>query len=389
MGAYLSSPVTDKESGQGDNFSFASMQGWRTDHEDAHICDSQFLPGVSLFAVFDGHGGAEVACFAAQRFPDILKDAVNRLGHVNPTAEQLSAALVSAFEGVDEALRKPENFALVESLKSTKQISNTAQKPQALALLQASIASDLQELRDRGGTLSREEASAMMMKMMFARKLETQVNNQSTPSSTTPSPTCTPTLPTAGCTANALLITASHVICANAGDSRAVLSRKGGQVEALSEDHKPNDLHEKARIEAAGGWVETIEGSGGARTHYRVNGNLNLSRALGDLEYKKREDLPPKAQIITATPDVKVVERLEGDEFVLVACDGIWDVKDNQAAVDFFRAKGIRGKVDKEEKDCAILKKAVEDLLDDCLAIDAKESMGIGADNMTAILVLL
>lgn len=39
------------------------MQGWRKQNEDAHIIDVDMEPGVSLFAVFDGHGGPEVALF--------------------------------------------------------------------------------------------------------------------------------------------------------------------------------------------------------------------------------------------------------------------------------------------------------------------------------------
>jgi serine/threonine protein phosphatase PrpC len=62
----------------------------------------------------------------------------------------------------------------------------------------------------------------------------------------------------------------------------------------LSEDHKPENPKEYARITAAGGYV--MEG--------RVNGNLNLSRAIGDLEYKQ-SNLAPEKMIITAFPDIK------------------------------------------------------------------------------------
>ena len=71
------------------------------------------------------------------------------------------------------------------------------------------------------------------------------------------------------------MVTPDKIICANAGDSRSILVT-GGQVVALSEDHKPDNLPEKNRIEAAGGFVEES----------RVNGSLALSRALGDFEYK-------------------------------------------------------------------------------------------------------
>jgi len=71
------------------------------------------------------------------------------------------------------------------------------------------------------------------------------------------------------------MITPDKIICANSGDSRSILGR-AGKVIALSEDHKPENVEEKRRIEAAGGFVEDN----------RVNGSLALSRALGDFEYK-------------------------------------------------------------------------------------------------------
>lgn len=80
----------------------------------------------------------------------------------------------------------------------------------------------------------------------------------------------------AGCTANVALIHKNTLYVANAGDSRTVLCR-GDKAFEMSEDHKPDNPLEKSRIEKAGGFV----------SDGRVNGNLNLSRAMGDLEYKK------------------------------------------------------------------------------------------------------
>lgn len=83
----------------------------------------------------------------------------------------------------------------------------------------------------------------------------------------------------AGATSCVALITSDSIICANAGDSRCVLSEKAKTIE-MSEDHKPDLPTEKLRIEQAGYFVE----------EQRVNGILNLSRSLGDLEYKKNKD---------------------------------------------------------------------------------------------------
>lgn len=79
----------------------------------------------------------------------------------------------------------------------------------------------------------------------------------------------------AGCTAVVCFVTKTQIFCSNAGDSRAVLSR-GKKAVALSEDHKPNDPKELARIQKSGHSV-FME---------RVDGTLALSRALGDFGYK-------------------------------------------------------------------------------------------------------
>lgn len=121
------------------------------------------------------------------------------------------------------------------------------------------------------------------------------------------------------------------VIAANIGDSRAVLSRAGVAKE-LTVDHKPNTPSEKARIEALGGtvvWAGMVDDDGQPVPDaglYRVNGNLALSRAIGD-----RSERPA----VTAKPDVTTHEIEDDDEFVLLASDGLFDVMSSQYAVAF------------------------------------------------------
>lgn len=88
----------------------------------------------------------------------------------------------------------------------------------------------------------------------------------------------------AGCTAVVALLHGNKLFIANAGDSRAVLCRDG-KAFPLSEDHKPSQARERERIVAAGGFLSEIGGM------CRVNGNLNLSRAIGDLKYKNNADV--------------------------------------------------------------------------------------------------
>lgn len=84
-----------------------------------------------------------------------------------------------------------------------------------------------------------------------------------------------------GCTANVLLIANNLLICSNAGDSRCVVA-EGGRALALSIDHKPYLKKERDRIYKAGSTVN-VEG--------RIDGNLNLSRAIGDISHKKNTKL--------------------------------------------------------------------------------------------------
>ncbi|GIX61924.1 protein phosphatase 2C, putative [Babesia caballi] len=177
------------------------------------------------------------------------------------------------------------------------------------------------------------------------------------------------------------------VLVANAGDSRAVLSR-GGQAVALSHDHKPQLREEGERIRRAGGSV----------TNGRVDGNLNLSRSLGDLAFKRDHSLPPSEQRISAMPDVRICPLTPQDEFVVLACDGIWDCKSNQQVVDFVRSRLLdEGSTNTDaddsngkETDSAVrLAKICEELCDECLSTNPSESEGVGCDNMTVVIVQL
>lgn len=169
-----------------------------------------------------------------------------------------------------------------------------------------------------------------------------------------------------GCTATTAIIAKNRIYCANAGDSRTVLGVKG-IAKPLSFDHKPQNEGERARICAAGGFVEAG----------RVNGNLALSRAIGDFEFKRSASLPPEEQIVTVFPDVMEHEISPDDEFLILACDGIWDCMHSQAVVEFVR----RGIAEKQDLDFIC-----ENIMENCLA-PASDVSGIGSDNMTMMIV--
>lgn len=182
----------------------------------------------------------------------------------------------------------------------------------------------------------------------------------------------------AGCTAVTCLIDRHNIIVGWAGDSRAVLCKDGVAI-PLSNDHKPSSEIERSRIEKAGGYVQEING------HFRVNGNLNLSRALGDMKYKQNKQLGPEAQIVAGDPDITVIKRETGQDFIILACDGIWDVKTNQEAVDFVKKRLEFYGNDRPET----LSYIAEEMLDSCCSDDPVITKGLGCDNMTCIIVSL
>lgn len=126
-----------------------------------------------------------------------------------------------------------------------------------------------------------------------------------------------------GCTANVVLVRDGTLYVANAGDARCVAAI-GGKAVALSTDHKPTNSREKQRVIKAG---FSVNGEG------RIDGNLNLSRSLGDLKYKKNKKLRPSEQAITAFPEVKAMTHLGAPgkkvDFIVLGCDGVWEMKNS------------------------------------------------------------
>ncbi|CAD7702049.1 unnamed protein product [Ostreobium quekettii] len=124
-----------------------------------------------------------------------------------------------------------------------------------------------------------------------------------------------------GTTAVVGLVSESHLCVANCGDSRAVLSR-GGMAYRLTRDHKPDLEDEQERINSCGGVVLNFNG-------VRVMGLLAMSRALGDHCLR---DVG-----VIAYPEVTIVGRQPGDEFLVLATDGLWDALADREACDVAR----------------------------------------------------
>ncbi|KAH1201826.1 putative protein phosphatase 2C 27 [Glycine soja] len=131
-----------------------------------------------------------------------------------------------------------------------------------------------------------------------------------------------------GTTALTAIILGRSLLVANAGDCRAVLSRGGGAIE-MSKDHRPLCIKERKRIESLGGYID--DGY--------LNGQLGVTRALGNWHLQGMKEINGKGGPLSAEPELKLITLTKEDEFLIIGSDGIWDVFRSQNAVDFARRR--------------------------------------------------
>lgn len=326
MGNLLGAPVTEKATHTGVTpsglaYGVSSMQGWRVHMEDAHITESLLfahdeqveggkvidLPGHSLFAVFDGHGGLFAAAYAGRNLCRVLSQQETFVEYAifqqeRPTREPRNEDERNAF--------LQEGMALLQQALT-----------EAFVVLDKEIYCALhnQAVPDANKTYQQWRSEMLGDTVNGNQPIAPLVNNIHDEANS-------------GTTACVVLLTPDWIVCANAGDSRSVLSQKTDSVEtaiALSFDHKPDDLAEEQRIRAAGGYV-----AGG-----RVEGDLAVSRGFGDYRFKIPVVVLGNGgghgdQKVSPIPDVIVQRRdAQRDAFIVVACDGIWDVQSNVEAV--------------------------------------------------------
>eukprot|EP01102_Stenamoeba_stenopodia_P011186 TRINITY_DN3421_c0_g1_i10.p1 TRINITY_DN3421_c0_g1~~TRINITY_DN3421_c0_g1_i10.p1 ORF type:complete len:445 (-),score=78.32 TRINITY_DN3421_c0_g1_i10:1230-2564(-) len=140
-----------------------------------------------------------------------------------------------------------------------------------------------------------------------------------------------------GSTAVVALVLGTQLFIGNIGDSEAILCRNGKAV-CLSILHNPSkNPSEITRVQEAGG-----------RLYYNRVGhpvinpvlfNIAVSRAIGDIMYKHEEWTSGKKSGLIAEPDIKVYDITSEDSFLILACDGLWDVFSYQSAVDFVKER--------------------------------------------------
>lgn len=165
---------------------------------------------------------------------------------------------------------------------------------------------------------------------------------------------------------NPKLGTALRLVVAHVGNTRAVLCR-AGQAVSVTEDHTPERLDEKKRVERAGGLVLNVRGAwriaapanpnGMSKASRREYQGLAMTRSLGDSYFKQ------PTQLSAPEPDVKVLPLTEKDLFVVLATDGIFTHLTNQEVVDL----ASRHWTDPEEASKNIVRTAFQKGSDDNL----------------------
>ncbi|CAJ1964090.1 unnamed protein product [Cylindrotheca closterium] len=310
------------------SFAFSGMQGWRLTMEDAHMacspipvhnCPEPLSEGHAIFGVFDGHGGDFTSEFAAANF----------LGHFSRSAKLRHYIHLNSIEQGDVTGISMLRAALKETFVN----------------LDADIRTQQKKKNDKILAGIKKTSANGQVDLVKARKF----------------------IERSGSTCAVVLLTPSHIICANAGDSRAILQR-GGKVLPLSFDHKPSNIPELQRIENAGGTVK----------NKRIDGDLAVSRGLGDYAYKKANLRPVSMQKVIPDPEFVVYPRKQDlDEFIVLACDGVWDVATNAECGQF-----IQGMMDDGHTDIGAI---CENAIDICLKKNSRDNMTLGVITMDAV----
>ncbi|XP_050362283.1 protein phosphatase 1L [Nymphalis io] len=321
---------TDKQSWElkGSSSAAYAIKGRRMHMEDKFIINENINnTGISLFAIFDGHGGEFAANYAKEH---LIQNLYNKV--VELSAFKEGKTVITPLRDSPEESKKEET-TVVEKKTSFKKSASTADDtskkeitdPDLLAQLSKArpiitrevrpikpvrnIAVPLSSYMDKGkinyGKLLTDEVLAADRLLVEAAKRSMNV---------------------AGTTALIAMLEDNYLIVANVGDSRGVMCDSRGNAIPVSFDHKPQQVREQKRIEAAGGYI-AFNGV------WRVAGILATSRAMGDYPLKDKK-------FVIADPDI-LTFNLDDHKpmFLVLASDGLWDTFTNEEAVKFIKER--------------------------------------------------
>jgi serine/threonine protein phosphatase PrpC len=363
-----------------------AIQGKRSHMEDrwAAVSDGR---AHHAFGVFDGHGGARCSTVAAAELPQRLFGALEAqgllagggrdggggggeggwgrwlwpwgrgaslglTGATTPTAAAAAAAAAAAGAAAGAAPHRA--LAALHDALAQFEEAFLASEDEAVAAARAAARSTVLGQQQQQGRA-------------WHHKVRADFGSGSTACVallTAPPPAAATATPGDADTAQSL---PHELLLANIGDSRAVLCRRAPAAAAaadgdgtllevlpLSSDHKPELPAETARVEAAGGQVRPLmmggrgplagTFAGPPRVFTRDGqGGLAMSRALGDIRFKRPPFVPSGRPLVVATPDVARRSLSTADAFLVIGSDGLWDTVSNERACDFVARRLLLG----------------------------------------------
>jgi serine/threonine protein phosphatase PrpC len=188
-----------------------------------------------------------------------------------------------------------------------------------------------------------------------------------------------------------LMIKGNKSIIANVGDSRLVIF-KNGAVSFQTEDHKPGTEKEKKRIELAGGKIyqtpslfPLFQNGKEIEIPWRVlPGRLSVSRTFGDIEAKSAK-FGGMQNVVVALPDITEIELNDEYNFIVIGCDGIFDVLSNEELLDCLKIVLKEKKIDE-----FINNDDIHEICGDFAAMIIKSALAKDSfDNVSCIVIAL
>ncbi|KAK2076821.1 hypothetical protein QBZ16_005047 [Prototheca wickerhamii] len=255
---------------------------------------------LHFFGVFDGHGGADAALHCSRVLHSRVRETFMSWAGAGDEAAQ-AAAMPAASVAEGQSSTDPATPTLLRL-----DLAESAERGEDRRRGDGEVIEGVRPLRSSAVATTGADDEAVEAVLTRAFHLTDDEFGRSGGYEQ---------LALVGTTAVVVLVGASMLYVANAGDSRVVLCR-GGLALPLTDDHKAAREDETARVEAAGGQILFWNG-------VRVMGLLAVSRAIGD------HSLRP---YVIAEPEVTIVARHAEDELLVMASDGLWDVMSNQEA---------------------------------------------------------
>ncbi|KAK7789232.1 hypothetical protein R5R35_007056 [Gryllus longicercus] len=324
------------------NIAAYAVQGRRGRMEDRFVVKEDInKTGVSLFAVFDGHGGEFAANYARDKLIQNLYNKVielkrlisegKHLQDVSYTSPNANADKVERAKDTEKKTEPVERKKSFRKTLSTSQTDDCVKKqmnvtdPELLKRLD-SFARITREVRPTKSQPLPTKPVTSYLDSNGAINYGSLITDEVLAADRLLVETAKKSLDVAGTTALIALLEGSRLVVANVGDSRGVMCDSKGNAIPLSFDHKPQQMRERKRIEEAGGFV-TFTGV------WRVAGILATSRALGDYPLKDKK-------LVIADPDILTFD-LEDHKpmFLVLASDGLWDTFTNEEAVQFIKER--------------------------------------------------